>query len=248
MIVISSLPGAHKAGEQVVVTNGKRLLTGAHQSMRPQDRGRIVFIRDCDDDVRRGELKPAPDLIVTKHADVEADLIALGALEKVVAELVDGAVASHETLKRITEELVERALGVGIPLGRVRRAAHEAGVALEFESHDLNFDRLREAGVAKVELERAADEIARLGRLTSRQQERIQAKIDAIPGDALICNGKDLIAAAGAILKSDFRVRSPAVRSMTQLVRIGVTDRRDTWDVVRRIRLWESQHGRRVLA
>src|SRR4051794_24621536 len=73
---------------QVVIAGGKTLVREAHAAMQRDDRGRFVFVVDCDQDVARGDLRGAQDLIISEKADLEGDLLALGSLEPAVVQLV----------------------------------------------------------------------------------------------------------------------------------------------------------------
>jgi len=53
--------------QQILVTDGKPILLDAYTSMQRQDRGKIVFVVDCDGDVPQGTLRGAPDLVVTRY-------------------------------------------------------------------------------------------------------------------------------------------------------------------------------------
>src|SRR4051794_32970239 len=64
------------SGGQVVVSGGRRLLLAAH-AMAGDDLKRILFLTDCVFEVGLGRLRPATSLVITKNADVEADLLDL---------------------------------------------------------------------------------------------------------------------------------------------------------------------------
>src|SRR5580658_6101375 len=70
------------ATAQVVPTGGKTLLRSALLSIREDDRGRVLFLTDCDYDVAAGTLRGGPDIVITSTCDVESDLIELGILER----------------------------------------------------------------------------------------------------------------------------------------------------------------------
>ena len=216
--------------------------------MRPQDHGRIVFVRDCDDDVRRGELRPAPDLIVTQHADVEADLVALGALEKVVAELVDGA-AVYRDAETGNGAIGRESRGSRDPARPRPTRGIRSGIALMTDRTPSTSATFREVGLADGASSQRSMGSPCVGRRPRGSTNECAPTSNRSPSVTSLCYRKDLFAAAGAVFKSDFGGRNGAVRSMPQLVRIWMTDRlRDEWDVVRRIRLWEVEHRMKVLA
>ena len=243
--------------EQVVVATGKPKVLEAHGGMRQEDRGRILCVVDCDDDVPRGKHGGASDLIITTYADLEADLFFLGILEKIVRERAPDVLASGETLEQTARELCGECLRVAMPLGRVRRAARTVGVGLgDVMSDDIRFDRLRETEDSEAVSDVALDELARLARLSSDQKRRITAQLGLIPTEPWVCNGKDLWAAVRAVLRTDFEVpevprrtnRAAKRRAAREMVRASVPEvPLECWDVVRRVRNWEATHGIRVL-
>src|SRR5262249_48115642 len=152
----------------------------AHSGMLEQDRGRIVCLVDCDDDVARGTLQGAPDLIITTNADMEADLVALGALRAVVAQVVREALRSDRHLDEITSTVLERSCACVIPLGRLRRAARAEGIALDFQHWDFDYEAVRARGTSEVDESAVRAELQRRARLTAGQMVRIERSVSAI--------------------------------------------------------------------
>jgi hypothetical protein len=233
----------------VVVATNKTLVMGAHAGMLEKDRGRLVCLVDCDDDVARGTLRGAPDLIITTHADMEADLVAQGAIRNVVAQVVPGALNSEQRLDDITNAVIDRSRACVIPLGRLRRAARVTGIALEFQPWDFDYESVRTRGTAEVDEALLRAELQRRAGLTAQQMARIERNVPAIRSDYAVCNGKDIIAACASVLKTDYRVPRRRLDNLDDLVRLGLGQAEfDDWDVVRRVRRWEVEHGIRVLS
>jgi hypothetical protein len=233
----------------VVVATNKTLVTGAHEAMLDRDRGRIVCLVDCDDDVARGTLRGAPDLIITIHADMEADLVAQGAIRAVVGQVVPDALSSDQRLEELTTTVLDRSRACVIPLGRLRRAARLAGIALEFQSWEFDYDRVRTRGTDVVDEVAIRAELQRRASLTTAQMGRIERNVATIRTDYSVCNGKDVIAACAAVLRADFQVPRRRLDNLDDMVRLGLgqTDF-EAWGVVQRVRRWEASYGARLLS
>lgn len=233
----------------LVVGTNKSLVLSAHGLMLEQDRGRIVCLVDCDDDVARGTLHGAPDLIITTHADMEADLVAQGAIRAVVAQVVRDALSSEQRLEEITTAVIERSCACVIPLGRLRRAARAAGIALEFQPWDFDYERVRTRGTTDVDQAAVFAELQRRANLTRHQIGRIERNLAGTRTDYSVCNGKDVIAACASVLRIDYRVPRRRLDNLDDMVRLGLEQADfESWDVVRRVRRWEVAHGTRVLS
>ena len=233
----------------VIVGTNKTLVMDAHAGLLEHDRGRIVCLVDCDDDVARGTLRGAPDLIITTNADMEADLVAQGAIRAVVALVVREALNSDRHLDEITAAVLERSGACVIPLGRLRRAARVAGIALEFQPWDFDYESVRTRGTAEVDEAAVRAELQRRANLRPQQMARIERNLAAIRTDYAVCNGKDVIAACASVLKTDYRVSRRRLDNLDDMVRLGLAPAEfEAWDVVRRVRRWEATHGTSVLS
>jgi hypothetical protein len=233
----------------VVVASNKTLVMDAHGGMLEQDRGRILCLVDCDDDVARGTLRGAPDLIITTNADMEADLVAQGAIRAVVAQVVQGALSSEERLDEIAHEVIDRSGACTIPLGRLRRAARVAGIALEFRPWEFDYEGVRARGATEIDEAAVRVELQRRAGLTASQMARIERNLAAMRTDYSICNGKDVIAACASVLRTDYGVPRRRLDNLDDMVRLGIGQAEfEAWDVARRVRRWEDAHGTRVLS
>ncbi len=122
---------------EVVPAGGKRLLRAGLAAISEKDRGKILFLTDCDYDVLGGTLRGGPDLVITNSCDVEADLIGLGILEKIVVEVVPGVVQNRDSATKVANYVRQCAELIAMPIGRIRIAAQPLGVDLELEKLDL---------------------------------------------------------------------------------------------------------------
>jgi hypothetical protein len=235
---------------EVVPAGGKRLLRAGLNAMLDDDKGRILFLTDCDYDVLNGTLHGGPDIIITGSCDVEADLISLGILEKVVVEVIPGTVETRGAAMRVAADVRGRAELIALPLGRIRIAAQPLGVDLELEDMDLAKYWNKSAG--EVLTDKLATSIfARLKRGgVSLSKAEWLSLIDSTPNDVVVCNGKDLIAAAQMIMRVHYKMNNRVSAEMlTSMMRLAVDDSHfQTWSVVQRIHKWEERSGSFLLA
>jgi hypothetical protein len=238
--------GRIASSAEVVVAGGKRLVRAALGAMLAVDHGRILFLTDCDYDVRTGELRGGPDVIITKGCDVEADLISLGLLEKLAVELAPRAVETKVGASRIGSDVREHAQQMCLALGRIRMASQPLGI-------DLGLDQL---DLAKY-WDKSSDRIL-IDKLTETTWGRIKvsgisfadwrARINDMPADDAVCCGKDLIRSSKLFFRAlygmDTRVTYDAIAMM---LRLALDDERfEGWTVVERIRKWEAFNGRMI--
>src|SRR5262249_53384905 len=113
--------------QQIMTAGGRRLLLSAHSLAVARKFDGALFLTDCDYEVVLGSLRPAPSLVITKHADVEADLLDAGGLQELVLQLVPAALNDDADLNRITEAVRERSVVLAELLGRIRQVAKSEG-------------------------------------------------------------------------------------------------------------------------
>lgn len=232
--------------KQIVVSTNKQLSLEAHERMSSKDRGRIVFLVDCDHDVSRGRLRGGADLIITKHSDLEADLIDLGVLESVVAEVVKGV--DEDNVGHVAAQVKARAVAFATPIGRIRQAARNHQINMKaMQSYEIDFGSFEgESGIA---IQRVLVEVSRRAALTAHQGKRVAAEVESIQGGFVVCNGHDLVAAVEHVLRTEHGVSRAQVRSVDSMMRMGLRPRlAEPWIVVKRLRRWEAAHERRILA
>jgi hypothetical protein len=237
------------ATAEVVPSGGKRLLRAGLGAMISADKGRMLFLTDCDYDVLGGTLCGGPDVVITSSCDVESDLIGLGVLTKIVVEVVPGVVETKERAVKVAGDVCACAQSLARPLGRIRIAAQPFGVDLDLSNldfakywdkasrspmvdklHTSIFTRLRNAGVG----------ISKSG---------WEDLIAETPDESIVCNGKDLIQAAQMILRTHYKMsHKVSADMMTSMIRLSLDERHfEAWPVVQRIRAWEKKSGRILL-
>ncbi|MEU2655869.1 hypothetical protein ABZ615_11115 [Streptomyces sp. NPDC007325] len=230
---------------QVLPAGGRKLLLSAHQKASDQQRSKMIFVTDCDYEVRRGNLKGAPDLVITTLTDMESDLFSLGLSEVIVLQLVPQALESLEACRRIAKRIKSDAEAISLPLGRLRMASQPLGVPLSLGEIRLNryWDpKSRVMDLAKLvrSMHTKISDFATLA-----EWEEI---VHRMPQDSGMCHGKDLVRAFSFLLKSNYGV-DVTPEELTRLIRSTLdAERMDNWDVIRRIRVWQGVNQRIVLA
>jgi Protein of unknown function (DUF4435) len=233
----------------VVPCGGKRLLRAGLEAMLPADAGRMLFITDCDYDVLNGTLHGGPNIVITKACDIEADLIDLGVLEKLVPEVVPNSMGSKTSASKIAISVRGHAKKVAEVMGRIRIVAQPIGVDLDFDNWDLlRFWDANSCEPLARKMHQAV--LARLKRAgVTISETDWMARIESVPGDCAVCNGKDLIAAAQMILHTHYKMNHKFSKEIIAgMMRLALDNAQfANWPVVARIRAWEQRHGRAVL-
>lgn len=232
---------------EVVVAGGKRLVRSGLASMLERDHGRILFLTDCDYDVRTGELRGGSDVIITRGCDVEADLISLGILESLAVELAPQAVEAKGGASRVGLDVREHAEQMSLALGRIRMAGQPLGIDLNLDKLDLSkywdkeSNRVQTAKLTQTTWERIKE--------TGITRTEWQNKIDEMPTGGLMCNGKDLVRSSQLFFRILYGMNSKITAEiMAMMFRLTLDDERfESWTVVDRIRKREAQNGRKML-
>ena len=233
----------------IVPAGGKKLLRSALQSILEQDKGRMLFLTDCDYDVAAGTLHGGPDVVITATCDVESDLINLGILEKLAVEVVPlRSIEAKDGAARIAAEIQSHAELIALALGRIRMAAQPLGVDLELEDIDLNkyWDRKRGRFLSD-KLDQVIWE--RLTKETNISREDWEERVNQSPSDLLLCHGKDLLKAVQLFFRILYKMDNKITVDMLNIMMRLAMDQPqfERWKVVQRIRQWESRYGRVLL-
>ncbi|WP_123954008.1 hypothetical protein [Streptomyces nigra] len=230
---------------QILPAGGRKMLISAHEKANSQQRAKILFVTDCDYEVRRGTLRGCPDLVITTLTDMESDLLALGLIELLVLELVPQALESQAVCKSISAKLRIKTEKMALPIGRLRMAAQPLGIPLEWgdvkiarywdsRTESVNFTKLIDAMHSKVSDEVSFAEWRKLATET--------------PEDTGMCHGKDLVRILASLLKSDYRVENVTADVLARMMRANLTSEYlDSWGVVRRIKTWQEGNRRQIL-
>ena len=111
----------------VVSARGKANATAAHRRVNTEGLSGVLVLIDCDGDVP-STLKGLPDLIVSANRDLEADLLLeLNALRRFAIDVLGDSSANLAEAESRAASVLERALGVGAELERIRQAARAVG-------------------------------------------------------------------------------------------------------------------------
>jgi hypothetical protein len=230
----------------IIVCDGRTRLLRIYGEMTESDHMSMLPVTDCDYEVALETLKGSPDIVITENADVEADLLRLGLLERVIHHLLPREVAGRGDVERTATDVLRRATDLSEPLGRARMAAQPLGYALALENFRFGRHRLNDGSPD-------VDKIVR----TVHNQIRDAISLDdfrvryrATPDEPFMCKGNDLMAACSYVLREDFRARISVDGEMLDLIsRVGVSDTRvfEDWPVCKRIRRWEKRTGRNIL-
>lgn len=230
---------------QILPAGGRRMLISAHEKANPQQRTKILFVTDCDYEVRRGALRGFPDLVITTLTDMESDLLDLGLIELLVLELVPQALESQAVCQSISAKLRGKAEKMALPIGRLRMAAQPLGIPLDWgdvkiarywdpRTESVDFAKFIDAMHSKVSDEVSFIEWRKLATET--------------PEDVSMCHGKDLVRILASLLKSEYRVENITADGLARMMRANLTrDYLDSWGVVRRIKTWQVGNQRQIL-
>lgn len=232
----------------IIPATGKTRLRDALNSIADDDKGRILFLTDCDYDVPNGNLKGGPDIIITTNCDVEADLIRLGVLAKVAVEVVPKVVSTDISATRIEEIVRQHAEELTIHLGRIRMAAQPLGADLEFEELDFSKYWSEKNGIS-------VDKIYQVmwnhvHEKTSISRKEWNDRLNSIPYDPILCHGKDLLKATRMFLRRLYKMDNKITPDiLAMMIRLAVDQHIfDQWEGTQRIRRWERNNNRRILA
>ncbi|MET7797054.1 hypothetical protein [Streptomyces decoyicus] len=230
---------------QVLPAGGRRILLSAHEKANAKQRKKMIFITDCDYEVRRGSLRGAPDLVITTLTDMESDLVSIGLLESIVLDLVPGALKSKDACGKAVDKLHELAVGIARPLGRIRMAAQPYGIPLAID--EIKIRKYWDVKTGEMDLGKLI--IATHSKISEVLiLEEWRRLVLATPDDRAMCHGKDLVRAISFVLREVFRVDAATPDTITRFLRIGMTDKHlSAWDLVRRVRKWQTENRRSIL-
>jgi hypothetical protein len=230
----------------VIAAGGRTLLLRAHSAAIAAGRNDIIFVTDCDYEVTLGTLRGASTLVITKHADVESDLVDLGCLRDVISEVVPAALDSDERLDEISRNVLERSVALVEPIGRMRKIARERGFSIYT---DVRFSRVRRPHGSEVDIDKVVRTVVQNSGECPISVPEFEKLLVEQPGGFEVCNGHDLIRAASQVLRDDYGVRDQTPDSLARLLRHGVKEKTfRAWSVTQRIKRWEDLSNRQVLA
>jgi hypothetical protein len=236
------------APSQIMPTSGRTLLLAAYADTTEHDRERMIFVTDCDYEVRRGVLAPSPSLVISEGTDVESDLVQLGLLEGVVGELVPEALVSDDRVAEIADSALRDAVKFAHPLGRIRMAAQPLGVPLNLEKirHRQYWPNRRGDAVDVKKMIRTTHQV--ISKELDITLSDWQELVHSTPDDNGMCHGKDLIRAFRFSLGQRHNIGNDVEdETISRLLRAGLwPSRLEVWSVAKRIRQWEAATGRQI--
>jgi hypothetical protein len=232
--------------QQVVAAGGKGLLLAAQSLALEQENDRVLFLADCDYDVALENLAPANNLIITTYADVEADLLDLGAVRHLVEDLVPATLDSDEYLEEVVDAVFTRSVALSDVLGRARRVARAEGFQVETKS--VRHHKYRRRYSDEVDEPKLIRTLYQSSPDCPLPYDELESLVGKISRGYANCNGHDLIAAIGHVLRDDFGVRNQTAESLEKLVRYQVPPNMiASWKVIQRIRRWEAGEDCQIL-
>jgi Protein of unknown function (DUF4435) len=239
------LPFARHPG-LVVPCAGRTMVLAISEIMTNEDRNRMVALVDCDFEIALKNLTIKPGLIITYGTDVEADMLLLGLLERIVQHLIPASLAEPGELQGVAAEMLDRAIALAKPLGRARMAAQPLGVALEiddfpFHRHMLASGEPDERKIIRTVHDRLTGEIS---------LPEFEGLYIETPNEPLLCKGDDLLRAVAFIMRKKYRATNKVNSDMLNLMLracMSTSEVFESWAVVQRIRAWQTLHSARVL-
>lgn len=232
--------------QQVLAAGGRRLLLSAHISAVQRSIEAIAFLTDCDYEVALGTMSPSWNLIITRHADLEADLLGAEGFERLVGLLVPSALDDDDELARVSTAAQERAVALADILGRIRQVAKAVGFKV---STDIRHHKYRTQNSAELDVTKLLRAVFQSSEDCMLQYAEFEERVKAIPPSYDNCNGHDLVAALHHVLRQDFSVRDQSPEQLEVLLRTSVPEKTFLGlEVVDRLKQWERRVGRRILA
>lgn len=228
----------------VVVAGNKPKLLEAYSYVSGTEAGRFVFIVDCDYDAPvPGALPRDMNVVITKHPAAETDLVDIGATAAMLPEYLTSG-TDYEAAARA---IVDRAVGLAEPIGRLRRCSRIHSLGLNFDGIDISRVRKQRATIS---MERATEVVlSRSSPSRPLTQPELEALASGGSGGLIACHGHDLVSALKCVLHKDYRVPNVELERLDAMLRLGVsTTMFESWSVVDRLRRWEAHSSRRVLA
>jgi hypothetical protein len=207
-----------------------------------------VYLVDCDGRGKTVHLQNRDALIVTVNCDLEADLVQLGVAERVVRPFLTPDAAAPA--------MVQRAVGVAMPMSVVRRAAHSESVSMKRCGRQLALIDLPSSALDAWEQAAPSDGDAvrvvadHLG-WESATRVKVQGAMRTVNRTFRDCVlGKDVLDALFLLVQREGsgEVRGWSRDHFHQRVRGALTpDDIGNWEVARRLRAWSQGVGHELL-
>jgi hypothetical protein len=231
--------------ESIVACGNKRILQEAFDRGVVEDRKRIIFIADCGYDVPAGRIRPGPGLVLTRHTDRETDLAQAGVIRATVLRAIPRARASDAAAAAITSDVFAKAIELAEVTGRLRYIAATEQIPLSFEA--LKLRRFRRKADGHIDRTAAIEAVRQRSSGASLDAQELAALFDNCPSGLEVCHGKDMIQAVRTVIHQDYGVSLRDLEFIPELFRSIDDSVFESWEVVARIRRWETETGVRLL-
>lgn len=240
---------ATSRAEQIFAAGDRALVEGLlmHLKNSPIDGCECVFLTDCDAKGKPSYLKADANLVVTDNCDLEADLVALGIVDDVVRQITDEAVD--------VESVMTEALGLGLVLSTVRRAAHADRISMKksggarFSPMDLDSGDVAAWRLVRPTPQEMVGAVGRALRWSAQERARVASQTSHVRGSFKdVCTGKDVIDFTVLRLRGEGFAAVDAFEIMERAATLALARDLSDWVVQRRIRAWEQVAGVNLLS
>lgn len=230
---------------EVVPAGGRRKLLAAHAAVSDYDRDRIVFVTDCDYEVRRGLLVGARELVITQSCDIEGDLLDVtDIVDRVIAEMI--APTRLGILAETRKRLMDTAHELAGALGRARCAAQPFGVSLD--NLDIAFSRYYDKRARHVNFEKIVRTVGQHLAAGGVPIADWNNAVGLVEEDYRLRKGKDILDAMLCVARSEYGCRNVSREVLLPMLRLASSANvPEELEVIRRLRRWEQQSGRALL-
>lgn len=231
--------------KQVFPAGTRNLVEGMliYARQQPVENCDCIYLTDCDARGKAPALSSERSLVVTECCDIEADLIHIGVVERVLERMVP---------PRCTiGPLIGDAIAAALPLSLVRRRAHLVGQSMHFSGGNrlrfFNFPQqvLPRWSTSAPEERVVMSEVARAldwGPETLRMVAG--ASLEQPPTFECYGSGKDALDALWFILCHRGVMSGVTADQLHDKVRQGLSPKDlHSWEVGRRILHWQTEHS-----
>lgn len=238
-------------GREQIFLGGDRSLVEqllAYLRNEPIDGCECVFLVDCDGRGKTVRLSSAAELVVTEACDMEADLVAIGVVKRLVRRYLPTDEAAAD--------LMAQGQALGMVVSIVRRAATARSISMKRGGWQLRLSDLPEIHLNNWEATCPKEEdvlsiIAAELEWTEDQMREVTDELPAVRRDfASCCLGKDVLDSVYRLLvtQGTGNVRGWDRDYFYRAVFAALEpEDADSWEVGRRLKKWEETTGHRLL-
>jgi len=165
--------------DSIIVCGNKPKLLEAYELTESSERDRIVFIADCDYDVPSGRLSPGEGLILTKHTDIETDLVELGIVRSIALRAVPSSRGSDDAVASTERHILEEAIKLAETPGQLRHLSAVRGLGLKVGG--LQLRRYRDKASRSVSRDRIIEAVRQRTSGTQLTAQEIGSQLEESP-------------------------------------------------------------------